>query len=275
MIPPQSIRTGNQILRDLDAIFPGNNSFAKFQWRWSSDLWSLVPALDDNGDQKFEFICNCGADMKVHSITCTGITEARIKMEKVYMVDTYGPLESYPNMWVLCRWVSPPSREEWANSMGTTQDYPETGRYLPVSKDSGMGHVIIPPRATNDEHVSISRMVVNKLRENYEKYLLAEANKDTNTKREVPVMDKRGNMIIPPHKDAKFWGIRDRIKDSMLKFDPSSTTGYGGKTALGHQPKRRVHQSDRSLADPTGPLARELKRPVEELARELLKQKGL
>jgi hypothetical protein len=82
-------------------------------------------------------------------------------------------------------------------------------------------------------------------------------------------MDGKGNMIEEPHKKARFWDIKDRIKESMLKFDPATTVGYGGKTGRGDKHRPKLHYSDRSLADPSGPLARELEKPVQELAKEL------
>jgi len=265
MLSPEAIKMANQVLRDLDAIFPGPSDYQKFKWCWSTDLWALVPVLDDNGSQKFEFICPCGTDVKVHSAACQGMTEARILMEKTYMTDEFGPLASYRNMWALCRWNPPPSIEEWRNSMGTDVDYPANGRYLPVSKEGGVA-IVIPPRAVPSEYVAISQLVVRMLKANREKWLLEQQNKEI--KRELPHMDAKGNMIEEPHKGARFWGIKDRIKDSMLKFDPATTIGYGGKTGRGDKPKR-LHYSDRSLADPNGRLAREMEKPVRELAKEI------
>jgi hypothetical protein len=268
MLSPQSIILANQVLRDLDAMFPGDNTLQKFKWCWSSDLWALVPALDDNGNQRFEFTCDCGVDVQVHSVNCNGLTEARVLMEKAWMIEPYGPLASYPHMWVLCRWNPPPSLSAWKSSMGTDVDYPATGRYLPVSNDCSV--VVIPPRATPKEHVMIARLTVHKLRENYEKWKLAESTKEI--KRELPRMDAKGNMIEEPHKDAKFWSIRDRIKNAMPRFELASTIGYGGKTGLGHKPHRPpppVRHARESLADPRSPLSRELKHHAEQLAKEL------
>lgn len=263
-----ALRDANRILQDLNGVFPGDDSHQKFKWCWSSDLWALVPVLNDNGEQRFTFTCACGTDVKVHSINCAGITEANILMSKCFMTEEYGPLASYRNMYVLCRWVPPPSPEEWKSSMGTVTDYPAAGRYLPVSNN--MATVVIPPRTDPDEYAAVSRLVVRMMIKNIENYKLAQ--QDTSIKRELPRMDAKGNMIEEPHKDAKFWKIRERIHDSMSTYDPAATVGYGGKTAQGHKPKTRVFKSDRSLADPTGPLARELKRPVEELAKELAKR---
>lgn len=260
MIPPESIKRANVVLRDLDALFPGDNTYQKFKWSWSSDLWALVPALDGNGDQRFEFICQCGTDVRVHSASCDRLTEARVVMEKAYMCDPFGPLESYPNLWVLCRWNPPPPLAMWRSSMGTDVDYPANGRYLPV--DKGGIPVVIPPRAAPTEHEPISHLVVRMMRAHIEKLREEESKKEI--KRELPRLDAKGNMIEEPHKGARFWQVRDRIHDARPRFDLTATVGYGGKTGRGDKPAT-VHRSDRSLADPDGALAREMQRPVEEL----------
>lgn len=260
MLYPAKIKEANEVLRELDGLFRGSNSRQKFEWRWSSDLWALVPLLDGDGDQRYQILCVCGADVKVHRATCDGIFAARILMEKCYMTEEFGPLASYRDMWVLCRWNPPPSIEDWRSAMGTDVDYPANGRYLPVSK--GQQCVVIPPRTPPDEYVPVSRLVVRMMRANLEEHMKAKAN--ATAKRLLPRMDAKGNMIEEPDKDAPFWQIRDRIRNSRPNFDPSATVGYGGKTGV-EEKRAVIHQSDRSLADPNGPLAREMRRPQEEL----------
>lgn len=263
MLNPAAIQHANVVLRDLDGVFSGDDSYQKFKWLWSSDLWSLVPILDANGEQQMQFTCSCGVDRKVHSVNCTGITEANVLMEKCYMTEDYGPLASYRNMWVLCRWVPPPSIEEWKSSMGTAEDYPAHGRYLPVDKDGIT--IVIPPRARPEEYTAIARLIVQKFTAHHEAYVAAQK-LPVEHKRELPRMDKRGNIIEPPHKDAKFWQVRDRIKATRPTFDLTATTGAGGKTGRGHTgQKPNVHYSTSSLADPNGPLAREMQKPVDAL----------
>jgi protein-tyrosine-phosphatase len=201
--------------------------------------------------------------MQIHSASCAGITRANVLMEKAYMVDDFGPLASFPNMWVLCRWVAPPSIEEWKASMGTDIDYPSHVRYLPVGKD-GHGVVCIPPRTGPEMYPEVSRLVVRMMTQNIERYKQEQANKEI--KRELPRLDARGNMIEEPHKGSKFWQVRDRIKNSRPTFDIGATVGYGGKTQLGHKPSHHnIHRSDRSLADPSGKLAQLMRAPVDEL----------
>lgn len=264
-----AIERANEVLLDLNGVFPGDDSHQKFKWLWSTDLWSLVPELDGNCEPKYSFRCPCGLDIKVHSATCTGITQATMRMSKCYMAEEFGPLASYRNMWVLCRWNPPPSPDEWKSAMGTFEDYPASGRYLPVSLD--LRTVVIPPRAGEDDYLPISRLVVCKLVENIEKFKLAEEEKKI-AKRQLPRLTAKGEMIEEPHKDAPFWKIRDRLKDKMHKYDPSATVGFGGKTQQGHKHNPKVHRAEESLAHPDSPLMREMRKPIEELAKELAKK---
>lgn len=271
------IKKSNDILRELDGLFPNlqpsgdsavkvssDGVHQKFKWIWSSTLYDLVPAYTIDGNPIYNYYCNCGMDVKVHAASCSGMTIPVTKIVKMQLVDPNGPYGAYPNMWMLCRWNPPISKEEWIDQMGSERDYSPEGNYRPVSR--GAACVVIPPRAVPSEFVATTHKIVDMMREHSQKQ--AEQMAETMApKLEVPIYNQKGEMIDAPHKGAKFWALKDQLAAVMRRFNPGATVGYGKKSA-----DFNLQYSDRSLADHGSPLHRQREQERKEMAEEVRKE---
>lgn len=228
---PSHVEKANDILRDLDGVFPGYiPPDGKFQLKHRDELVSLVPEYIDNGygqmEPVYDYLCGCGLNIQVHNLECDSSAVARIRLQKVSMFGLGGQFPSFRYVqWALCNWQPPPAKEDWARSMGTERDYPANGRYLPVHR--GPLPIVIPPSTPPDMYVPWARVVVNRMTEHtltFEESLKKEDEKSKALK--VPIFDSRGNVIREPDRNAKYWQIKDRIKEKMRHFNPTGTVGY-------------------------------------------------
>lgn len=223
------MKRANEILRDLDGVFPGSD-FQHFMWKWSEELFSVIPQYEMKPDGEvgpvYEYRCRCGVDVTVHSADCAA-TIAKVKMQRVKTCGLGGEFESYSNVWLLCVWREPPTKEEWINSMGTDEDYPSNGRYLPVHR--GPMCVAMPRETPPELYEELSRRVVHLMRDHAQSWR-DQIDKDIEHARELqaPVEDSRGNVIAEPPKHARYWRIKDRLKEKMKHYNPSGTVGYTG-----------------------------------------------
>lgn len=220
----------NTILRELDAVYPGfTPPEGKFQIRWSEDMTALVPRYEFKANLEIgpvmEYRCACGTDVVIHQPSCGGMTIAKVKLHRVSMFGADGEYPTYRNVWVLCRWNPPPIKADWIDQMGTDEDYPAQGRYLPISK--GPYLVVVPKKATAEDLPDCARLMVHMMTEqmrNMQEFR-AQAKEKAEMLR-MPIEDAKGNVIREPHKDAPFWRIKDRVKEKMRSFNPTGTVGY-------------------------------------------------
>lgn len=213
------------MLRELDAVFPkGDGIHPLFQWQWSEDMRSLVPAYDSDGATVYEYRCQCGVDVQVHSVNCKG-SIAKAKLLRIPTFGLEGEFQSYANCWVLCRWMAPPTKSEWIDMMGTDEDYPEAGRYLPVHR--GLACMVMPARTLPDEYEMVTRFMVNKLKQHSAEWRIEMAEREARSRRlDLPIEDVHGNVIREPDKDSRFWNLVDAAKEHMPRFNPEGTVGY-------------------------------------------------
>ncbi len=201
------IEQANEVLRDASGLFPDYDGVnQKFKWMWSSDLWEWVPETDGHDRPIYDYFCSCGKNVDIHEPSCNTLSQPAMRMGKHYLVDENGPLSSYRNMWMLCTLVG--------------------GSYIPVMRGTA---VVLPPRAAESEYVPASRAVVRMLTEHVLKLKDEEAaSREKATRVEIPEFNKFGEMTKVPHKAAAFWKTKDRIKESLRKFNPDGTVGYSG-----------------------------------------------
>lgn len=225
------ITKANTILRDLDGLYPGGDGIhPPFQWKWSEELVSIIPVFECIGPETkpvYDYRCPCGLNVRVHTASCSGVTVAKVRMQRVKTCGLNGEFESYINCWILCVWKAPPSKSDWIDSMGTDEDYPANGRYVPVHQ--GPMCVAIPPNTPPDLYEEISKLTVRKMRAHAATWR-DELKKDLEKARAltIPIEDERGNEIRVPDKDARYWDILARVKERLLKYDPSATVAYTG-----------------------------------------------
>ena len=232
-IPPH-ITTANKILRDLDSILPGiTPPEGKYQLKWSDDLFSLVPEYFNTMDEKGEvvskpvmkFICHCGVDKAVHEPSCNGYTLAKVKLQKVSTFGIGGEYAHCQKVWALCTWVAPPSEADWIESMGTDEDYPSKGRYIPVHR--GKFPVVIPPKASPEDYILSAKMIVNRFRQHTVEWKKEiEENVSRGQMNRFPIYDARGNMLKDADKRSPYHRVVDRLKEKMIRFNPDGTVGY-------------------------------------------------
>lgn len=228
----KSIRRANEILRELDSVYPGGDGVhSKFQLRWSEELWSLIPRYEIlNGEPVpvMEYRCKCGIDKRVHRPDCDGLVIAKTRLDKVKTFGLEGEFPAYINVWVLCSYQPPPSKEEWIHSFGTDEDYPANGRYLPVHR--GPHCVCVPRKATGDDFVDAARVMVRMMREHQATWK-AEFKKqmDKRLGLQIPVEDVKGNVINEPDRDAAYWRVRDKVADRIAR-NMGKTGGMVGYT---------------------------------------------
>jgi hypothetical protein len=266
MIGLQQIQRCNEVLRDLDALFPDSDTVhQKFMWKWSTDLFDVVPKFDVDGNPAYKYVCDCGTDIQVHFPHCKGILRAITVTEKMCLVDPMGPYASYPNMWMLCRWQSPELLCDWVERFGTEVDYPKNGSYRPVSR--GPVCVVIPPRTAPGLFFDVTLKVMQMMREHSAKLKAELAKSAEAPPLEVPIYDQKGVMTDAPPANAEFWKLKDRLKDVMRRYNPASTVGYGGKSK-----DFQVNHSDRSLADYGSPLQRQRAQEKVEMTQEIQKE---
>lgn len=222
----KAISKANQILRELDAVYPADGIHPAFQLMWSDDLISIVPQFTSEGQPVMEYRCWCGIDRQVHEPSCDGLTIAKVKMTRVPSFGLEGEFSSYPkSTWVLCRWQAPPAKWEWVDTMGTDEDYPANGRYLPVHR--GQQCIVVPPRTSADEYPEAARLMVKMLREHSQEWRNQIAADIEKARRlTLPIEDERGNVVREPDKGTAYWRVLDRVKDALLVRDPTATVGY-------------------------------------------------
>lgn len=194
------IEQANVVLRDASTLFPDYDGInQKYKWLWSSDLFTHIPATDDQDQPIFDYFCSCGRNVAVHDPYCVDIVQPALRMEKYYHVDDNGPLASYRNMWMLCTFVD--------------------GQYIPAMR--GQACVVIPPRAGESDYVSCSQVVVRMLTEHVSKLEDEKlASKEKAERVQFPEFDERtGEMTKVPHKDSSYWQIRDRLSSAMRNTD--------------------------------------------------------
>lgn len=226
-----NIAKANEILRELDAVYPGGDSVHPlFQLRWSESMVSLVPEyaiVDGEVVPVMEYRCMCGVDRVVHLATCNGITVAKVKVKKVSTFGLQGEFEYISKAWVLCKWNAPPTLDRWVEAMGTDEDYPKNGRYLPVSR--GLACIVIPPNAPLSEYPDYARFLVDKMKAWRKESPEINRKLDENALAPaMPVMDGRGNMIRDAAPGKPYHRIVDALKERMRKFNPDGSVGYTG-----------------------------------------------
>lgn len=222
----KSIERANTILRELDAVYPSDGVHPAFQLMFSDDLISIVPQYTAEGQPVMEYRCWCGVDRVVHEPLCGGVTVAKVKMQKVPTFGLEGEFSSYPkSTWALCRWQPPPSKLDWVDMMGTDEDYPSNGRYLPVHK--GQQCIVIPPAASANDYVDGARIMVKMMMEHratWKAEIAASIEKSQELR--IPIEDARGNVIREPPKGAPYWKMVDRLKNKMRLREEGSSVGY-------------------------------------------------
>jgi hypothetical protein len=220
------IAKANLLLRELDGVFPGGDGIHPvFQWQWANDLTALVPQYSEKDGEMLpvmEYRCACGIDKVVHLLDCS-VVIAKTKLQRVSLFGLHGEFKSYWNCWVLCRWIAPPSRANWTASMGTDEDYPENGRYVPISR--GPMCVAMPPKTPPDDYLRATQVAIHMLRENAAAWEL-ESTKATTRRLDVPIQDVDGNVLREPDKDSRYWRILERVKEKMRRFSSTGTIGY-------------------------------------------------
>ncbi len=222
----RAIEKANAILRELDAIYPSDGVHPAFQLMFADDLISIIPKFTDDGNPVMEYRCWCGIDRMVHEPDCEGVTVAKVKMQKVPSFGLEGEFSSYPKgTWVLCRWNAPPDKLDWVDMMGTDEDYPANGRYLPVHR--GQACMVIPPNASAEDYVDGARLMVGMMRE-HRKTWKAEIREgiDRGRRLRLPIEDAKGNVVREPDKGTPYWRHLERIREAMRLRDPDSTVGY-------------------------------------------------
>ena len=221
----RKIARSNEMLRELDPYFEhADGIHPVFQWQWSEDMHSLVPAYTSDGDVVYEYRCQCGIDVQVHSATCKG-TIAKTKLVRVPMFGLEGEFQSYANCWVLCNWAAPPPKSDWIDMMGTDEDYPAGGRYVPVHR--GLACMVIPPKAQPSEYEPATRLVISQIKQHVAEWRGDMARAVAKSRRlDLPIEDEKGNVVREPDKDSPFWQYVDAAKEKMLKFNPDGMVGY-------------------------------------------------
>lgn len=197
------LRRANAILANADygvlASRP-DGVHARYQYFHSSDLWTATPLLDSDGQNRMEFICNCGTDRAIHSPDCTGLTLACVKFVRVKVDPSLDD-----NVFVLCTWLPPPSAESWANMYGSFRYYPREGRYVPITIN-GRNHTLpYPP------HEETAKVVVRMIRDH-------ETNKEARramAEQKMEMREAQKTRDYTPSPGSKFQQNRDRLKDRM------------------------------------------------------------
>lgn len=233
----RQILKANEILRELDAVYPGGDGVhPQFQLRWSEDLWSLIPRYEMAGDEPkpvLEYRCQCGVDVTVHSALCSRVTVAKTVLDKVKTFGLEGEFQSYSKVWVLCTWSPPPSKADWIDSMGTDEDYPANGRYIPVHR--GAMCVVIPRSAVPADYPRVAGVMVKMMKEHAEKWR-GQLNEQFEKARRLqfPLEDAKGNVIREPDKDTAYWRVKERVADKMRTFG-DATVGYSKSLEKGEE----------------------------------------
>ena len=221
MSTERKIARANAILRDLDGLFPNKIQTAyglrdtegtpqRFKWCQARDLVTLLPELDDSGEFKYDWICPCGVDKRVHEPTCTGLSYPRTRFKQEYVL---GPIMDDPKFttaWFLCRWLAPPSIDDWIASMASEADYPANGRYVPVSRGVNYVYSMDVPDAAISEQVA---QFIRQHAENWKQDL--QQMKTESRKRMVPRYDAKMNVIEPADPTSPFHRVKDQIRDAM------------------------------------------------------------
>jgi hypothetical protein len=240
---PSYIRECNDLLRrELDAIFPhGDGVHPCFELRRGSDLKSMVPVYrESNGicEPVMEYRCKCGVDRVIHTFyrggpkggrrMCDGLTVAKTKMQIVSALGLEGEFSSYPKKcWVLCRWNAPPPLDVWVRTMGTDEDYPREGRYLPVH--AGPQLIVIPPHAEPPDFLPATQRMIEIMKKHvltFRAQLQAQQEKDRAL--QIPIEDIHGNVIREPAKDSKY----NRVLDRLNEYSTNSNLQVGYTPAL-------------------------------------------
>ena len=234
------VEKANLLLRELDAVFPGGDGVHPlFQLRWSNDMVSIIPTyqvVDGQPVEVMDYYCNCGVNVVVHSVSCTGLSVAKVRMQKVPTFSPQGEFSStYANCWIFCRWVPPPDYDAWVASTGTDEDYPSEGRYLPCH--AGALCLCLPKNAGAEDVLPAARMFIRAQREHRATLVEQQAARQAKARMlHVPIQDARGNVLREADKGSRFYRIQDRVKERMRRFNPTGTIGYSGTLSSADSP---------------------------------------
>jgi hypothetical protein len=216
-------------------------------------LVTTIPVVNSLGEPQLDFVCGCGVNVRVHSPECNGwrpgrtrsgkLKQATLKLQiQMKTVPLVGAALSRAkirtmqvricpdlnDVFVICKFIPPPSREAWIASMGSDQGYPSHGSYTPVSNNGVTAKVqdaVLIPGTTS--------LFTRMLREHFSRTMADwEAESDlSDRKKEGKVIRHPvyGSILSSPPRGANFYEKEAQVRDRL--------------TLGGHEPGKKQHVS--------------------------------
>lgn len=221
MAQAERIRKKCQNLLDetFGKVAPGKSSV---KWEQITNLFTISPVLEADGDTpKFIPVCACGRNISVHSASCA-LTRLELQVERYYFpiayLDNKGQRQNLRDLgseiWVLVKWVMPPSPEEWMLMDPDLETYPSEGTYEPVSAN-GMVIWVKGPFPTP----GMTKLVVSQFKQFWaqRKQIEQALEEQARAKDWTPPKDERGRFITSEKGPSgnHYHRFRDQFRDQM------------------------------------------------------------
>jgi hypothetical protein len=129
-----------------------------YQWVYSESVEFLRPmrAMDEDGNLKWDYVCPCGKNVRVHNASCSpsvltphydeddeAVVTWSMDLAKTSSLIVATPVWemrktdiSLDNQWVLCCKQFPMSEHAWGQVFGSVLPYPKNGSWAPVATET-------------------------------------------------------------------------------------------------------------------------------------------
>lgn len=163
MIIPKQIFAANEVLgrATVDGGLGRQDGMPRYQWLYSQHIRMPQAVRELSDDNKWSTIldywCRCGKNIRVHALSCEGLTIAKSRWEWVNLVP------GLADHWVLCRWLPPNiwgPESKW-HEMFWGAPYPSNGFFLPSTSIGVSGrHISVPNTPTGLEAFERANRIV-------------------------------------------------------------------------------------------------------------------
>jgi hypothetical protein len=221
----RQFRRCQMLLLEYFGLVPGSSQPA-VRWVRLPELYTIAPKEDADGNPEYDYRCKCGLNRYTHEPDCL-ITKPMLRVARFefpvlvrtgqgenMQVLNLREFSDPSNIYVLSRWVPPPSPVEWIRIDGDLESYPANGTYYPITVNySGVWVRGVPEELTTRAVIEAFKAYHSKTKAQH----LEESQQAVDAKDWVPPKDERGRYVMsekgPP--GNRFHMIHDMVKQGL------------------------------------------------------------
>src|SRR5437764_14017693 len=130
MTQTKALRVANELLIGEYGHSPYSPDLGNLAWGFSdpdvydhpsgpgAPMWWIGPLYSPDGEPVLDYRCSCGVNPSVHLAECSGLVTAQVRMGK------HKCAPFHERMWLLGKWIPPPSAGTWVLLDGSMESYP-------------------------------------------------------------------------------------------------------------------------------------------------------